>query len=320
VFVKDTGGNQIALDQKRKLLNLRLGILKRDLIKHLGKAQQAQSIGKKRDESIRQLDDAYKGFFKARKTRCDYFTQNSNGSLQVSIKEREDKTAFKNNLLKFKRGSWLKDDEIDVISQKISPRDFIDNLLRYSWSNRVIQKFVKNIADKTGIKLESIEKLAQHLLDEYDIKEILALLYTSVPEDVPTIKYKVGTEFKELKELSVGQKAVALLIIALSDGTFPIVIDQPEDSLDLRSIWDDVCCKLRDTKEKRQFIFTTHNSSVAVASDSDKFTILQADAVCGSVLYSGSINRKEIKKEVIDYLEGGPDTYKQKKQKYNICN
>jgi len=320
VFVKDTGGNQIALDQKRKLLNLRLGILKRDLIKHLGKAQQAQSIGKKRDESIRQLDDAYKGFFKARKTRCDYFTQNSNGSLQVSIKEREDKTAFKNNLLKFKRGSWLKDDEIDVISQKISPRDFIDNLLRYSWSNRVIQKFVKNIADKTDIKLESIEKLAQHLLDEYDIKEILALLYTSVSEDVPTIKYKVGTEFKELKELSVGQKAVALLIIALSDGTFPIVIDQPEDSLDLRSIWDDVCCKLRDTKEKRQFIFTTHNSSVAVASDSDKFTILQADAVRGSVLYSGSINRKEIKKEVIDYLEGGPDTYKQKKQKYNICN
>lgn len=319
-LVKDAGGNQIALDQKRKFLNESLSKLRRDLIKHLGKAQQAHSIAKKRDESIRQLDNAYKEFFKARKDRCDYFTQNSNGSLQVSIKEREDKTAFKDNLLKFKRGSWLKDDEIDIISQKISPRDFIDNLLRYSWSSRVMQEFIKNISDKTGIKLESIEKLAQHLLDEYDIKEILELLYTSIPEDVPTIKYKVGREFKALKELSVGQKAVALLVIALSDGTFPIVIDQPEDSLDLRSIWDDVCCKLRNTKDKRQFIFTTHNSSVAVASDSDKFTILQADAVRGSVLYSGSINRKEIKKEVIDYLEGGSDTYKQKKQKYNIYN
>ncbi len=166
--------------------------------------------------------------------------------------------------------------------------------------------------------MENIEKLAQHLLDEYDIKEILALLYTSVPKDVPNIKYKVGTEFKSLSDLSVGQKAVALLIIALSDGTFPIVIDQPEDSLDLRSIWDDVCCKLRNAKDQRQFIFTTHNSSVAVASDSDKFTIMQADANHGQILYFGSLNRKDIKKEVIDYLEGGPDTYSRKRQKYGI--
>jgi ABC-type cobalamin/Fe3+-siderophores transport system ATPase subunit len=316
--VKDAGGTQVILDQKRKLLNTNLAKFERDLTKHQGKAQQAHSIGIKRGDIIRQLDNAYKSFFQARKDRCDYFTKNSNRSLQVSIKERGDKTAFKNNLLKFKRGSWLKDEEIDVISQKISPRDFIDNLLRYSWSNRVEQKFIKDISDKTGIKIESIEKLTQHLLDEYDIKKILALFYTSVPKDVPTIKYKVEAEFKTLNELSVGQKAVALLIIALSDGTFPIVIDQPEDSLDLRSIWDDVCCKLRDTKDQRQFIFTTHNSSVAVASDSDKFTILQANAVRGWILYSGSINRKEIKKEVIDYLEGGPDTYEQKRQKYNI--
>jgi len=317
-IVKVSGGTQVALDQKRKLLNIDLAKLEGELTKHQGKAQQAKAVSKQRVEIINKLDNAHKEFFKARKKRCDYFTKNSNGALHVSIKEREDKTAFKDNLLRFKRGSWLKDEEIDIISQKISPHDFINNLLHYTWTNRTEQKFITYISVKTGIKLENIEKLAQHLLDEYDIKEILALLYTSVPEDVPTIKYKVGTEFKALAELSVGQKAVALLIIALSDGSFPIVIDQPEDSLDLRSIWDDVCCKLRDTKDQRQFIFTTHNSSVAVASDSDKFTILQADANHGSVLYSGSINRKEIKKEVIDYLEGGPDTYKQKKQKYNI--
>lgn len=316
--VKESGGTEVALDQKRKLLIANLAQLEQELTKHRGKAQQAQTIGTRRDGIIRHLDNAYKEFFNARKNRCYYFTQNSKGALQVSIREREDKTAFKDNLLKFKRGSWLKDEEIDMISQKISPRDFIDNLLRYAWSNRIGQKFIKDITDKTGIKLENIEKLAQHLLDEYDMKEILALLYTSVPEDVPTIKYKVGTEFKALNDLSVGQKAVALLIIALSDGSFPIVIDQPEDSLDLRSIWDDVCCKLRDTKDQRQFIFTTHNSSVAVASDSDKFTIIEADANHGSVLYSGSINRKEIKKEVIDYLEGGRDTYKKKRQKYNV--
>jgi ABC-type multidrug transport system ATPase subunit len=168
------------------------------------------------------------------------------------------------------------------------------------------------------MKAETVQKLAEHLLDTYDYGDILALLYTSVPEDVPSISYKVGNTFKDLSQLSVGQKAVALLIIALSDGTFPIIIDQPEDSLDLRTIWDDLCHKLRTSKDRRQFIFTTHNSSVAVASDSDKFTILQATADQGKVIYSGSINRHDLKEEVINYLEGGKRTYDHKRRKYNL--
>ena len=315
--VVEAGGNQVALDQKRKKLTIDLSKLEKELAQHQGKAQQIKNVAKQRDEIIQKIDDSYKSYFEERLNRCQYFTDNSAGALEVAIREREDKTAFRDNLLKLKRGSWLKDDEIESISERISPRDFIDSLLRYEWSARANNDPIKNISDKTGIKQESIEKLASHLLDEYEIKEILGLLYTSVPNDVPIISYKVGAEFKKLNELSVGQKAVALLIIALSDGNFPIIIDQPEDSLDLRSIWEDVCTKLRGTKDRRQFIFTTHNSSVAVASDSDKFTILQADANHGSILFSGSINRKEIKDNVIDYLEGGPDTYNQKKSKYN---
>jgi hypothetical protein len=95
-------------------------------------------------------------------------------------------------------------------------------------------------------------------------------------------------------------------------------VDQPEDSLDLRTIWDDLCTKLRGAKDRRQFIFTTHNSSVAVASDSDKFTILQATADHGTVVFSGSMNAAKMKAEVISYLEGGKSPYFLKRQKYNI--
>ena len=66
--------------------------------------------------------------------------------------------------------------------------------------------------------------------------------------------------------------------MTLSDGTFPVVIDQPEDSLDVRSVWEDMCLKVRKGKEKRQFIFTTHGSSLTVASDTDKFTIIESDS------------------------------------------
>jgi ABC-type multidrug transport system ATPase subunit len=84
--------------------------------------------------------------------------------------------------------------------------------------------------------------------------------------------------------LSVGQKCTAMLVIALTVGVVPIVIDQPEDSLDIRSIWEDMCSKIRRGKEWRQFIFTTHSSSLAVASDTDKFLIMEATSTHGKVL------------------------------------
>ena len=317
-IVKDAGGNLRSLDQRRKILVVELGSMEKEMAKYKGKAQQMKAISEKRNEVIDKLDGAYRAYFDERKKRCDYFTSQSGGALSVTIKEREDKTGFRENLLKIKRGSWLKDEDIEAISQSISPREFIDNLFRYEWWGRAKKDSLQDIETKTKIRIENIEKLAQHLLDEYDYKDILALLYTSVPKDVPLICYRVGTDFKKLDELSIGQKAVALLIISLSEGAFPIIIDQPEDSLDLRSIWEDVCQKLRGSKDRRQFIFTTHNASVAVASDSDKFTILQADANQSKVIYSGSINRSDIKKEVIDYLEGGTDTYSKKRAKYNI--
>jgi ABC-type multidrug transport system ATPase subunit len=117
--------------------------------------------------------------------------------------------------------------------------------------------------------------------------------------------------------VSTGQKCTAMLILALSDGTMPILIDQPEDSLDIRGIWDDMCQKIRTGKDQRQFIFTTHNSSVAVASDTDKFTIITADDTKGEVLFSGSMDKKSVRHEVVEYLEGGLKPYILKMLKYN---
>lgn len=105
--------------------------------------------------------------------------------------------------------------------------------------------------------------------------------------------------------------------MALCEGEAPIIVDQPEDSLDIRSIWDDMCQRLRLSKRGRQFVFTTHNSSLAVASDSDKFVVLAADAQHADVVLSGAIDSAEVRSEVIKLLEGGTSTYFLKQRKYN---
>jgi ABC-type enterochelin transport system ATPase subunit len=112
-----------------------------------------------------------------------------------------------------------------------------------------------------------------------------------------------------LAELSTGQKCTALLMMALCEGEAPIVVDQPEDSLDIRSIWNDMCLRLRRS-----------NSSLAVASDSDKFVVFAADARHGEAVLAGAIDKEDVREEVIQLLEGGPGTYFLKQRKYNITD
>ena len=79
-----------------------------------------------------------------------------------------------------------------------------------------------------------------------------------------------------------------------------------------------MCEKLRSGKDKRQFVCTTHNSSLAVASDTDCYVVLRADATHGYVAEVGAIDSEQIKSQVIDYLEGGVNTYTMKYRKYNM--
>jgi hypothetical protein len=79
-----------------------------------------------------------------------------------------------------------------------------------------------------------------------------------------------------------------------------------------------MCLKVRKGKEKRQFIFTTHSSSLAVASDTDKFIVHEGEATHSRIVFSGSMDHAPLSDEVLKYLEGGPDTYRTKAEKYRV--
>jgi hypothetical protein len=316
--VSEAGSDQISINRNRQEKMQRLNREEDNLKVHKTKSSKISEIAGGRDKIINKLENVYKDYSNERKQKCQHFTDLSEGSLRVTISEGADTSEFLNNLSKLKTGSHIRVEDIALITENMRPAEFIKPILRFEYTGRKARKELEGISEKSGLKIETVEKLVLHLLNNCTLEDILGLQYDSIPEDVPKIEYKVSGVFKELSTLSVGQKATSFLLIALSEGTFPIVIDQPEDSLDLRTIWDDVCKKIRGAKDLRQFILTTHNSSVAVASDTDKFTIVVADATKGEILFSGSMNSPDIKKEVIDYVEGGMNTYQLKKSNYNI--
>lgn len=280
------------------------------------KKDQIPDINKEREGLLDSLQSEYEEYTSERQDKCAKFQADSHGRLRLRILGSSNVEEFRSRLLALKRGSYLREDEIDAICSNIRPHDFVLSLLRYHATHKT--RHLEERSKEAEISLDRMKTLADFLLGAIPYEESLALQYKAHPQDRPEILYDIGGgDYQPLANVSVGQKCTAMLIIALSDGIMPIVIDQPEDSLDIRSIWDDMCLKLRAGKEKRQFIFTTHNSSLAVASDTDCYLILEGSASRGEVVHIGSMDHQPVSKEVLKYLEGGPHTYDLKFAKYD---
>ena len=315
--IQKSGGDYRTLAMQRAKRVKELEEIRSRLDQETKKKVTVTEISKQRHEFLDTLEEVYKNYTKERREKSAKFQKDSAGRLQLRIIESSNSEVFRSKLLELKRGSYLKDAEIETICSNVKPRDFILALLRFAVTEGQQPKHLKDVAKEAQIELGRLSTLAKFLLEEIDYEELLALQYKATLQDRPEILYNVGDEeFRPLNAVSVGQKSIALLIMALSDGTMPVVIDQPEDSLDIRSIWEDVCLKIRKGKERRQFISTTHSSSVAVASDTDKFIILEGTSKKGSVLYSGSMDNTPVSDEVLKYLEGGIEAYKMKHIKY----
>ncbi len=142
------------------------------------------------------------------------------------------------------------------------------------------------------------------------------------------LELNVGSEeaqnWKELDQLSTGQKATAVLLLLLLESDAPLVVDQPEDDLDNRFIADVIVPTIRDEKKKRQFVFSTHNANIPVLGDAEQIVgltpVVEAgvehatipDGLCGS------IDTPAIKEMIKDLLEGGQEAFELRKQKYGF--
>lgn len=151
--------------------------------------------------------------------------------------------------------------------------------------------------------------------------------------------YKIKQNGDELSHMSPGKKSFVLLklLIELDNSKCPILLDQPEDDLDNRSIYDDLVKFIKDKKKERQIIIATHNPNLVVGADAEcvivanqngdksKNKIYKFEYVEGALENSFEISNEDkilykqgIQEHVCDILEGGRIAFKQRKNKYNI--
>jgi len=140
--------------------------------------------------------------------------------------------------------------------------------------------------------------------------------------------------------MSPGKRALALLriIIELDTSEHPIILDQPEDDLDNRSVYTGLATYLKKKKQHRQIIVVTHNPNVVVGGESEYVIVANQtgqesnrdnahyrfEYVYGGLEFSFSddtvkwvLYKQGIKEHVCEILDGGEDAFLRREQLYS---
>lgn len=139
--------------------------------------------------------------------------------------------------------------------------------------------------------------------------------------------------------MSAGKRAMAglSLILGPSDDPWPIVIDQPEDDLDSRSISRAVVPFLRKTKQNRQVLMISHNANLVVGADSELVIVanqhggqfknpnkLQYFYNSGALESSRCENSKgyygqgSVRSHICEILDGGEEAFAKRAERYSM--
>jgi ABC-type lipoprotein export system ATPase subunit len=134
-------------------------------------------------------------------------------------------------------------------------------------------------------------------------------------------KYDLKVDGKDLRELSAGERGGLLLTfyLMLDKRDIPLVIDQPEDNLDNRSVYEILVTFLKKAKKRRQIIMVTHNPNLAVVADAEQIIYVTIDKKGKKNDFnfkSGAIENPEINKLVVNVLEGTMPAFQNRRLKY----
>lgn len=132
--------------------------------------------------------------------------------------------------------------------------------------------------------------------------------------------YKLTWDGRDLEQLSPGERGNLLLVfyLLLDKGDIPLVLDQPEENLDNRSVVRTLVPCMKEAKKRRQVLIVTHNPNLAVVCDADQVIRAEIDREHGNAVtyLSGSIENPPINRIVVDVLEGTRPAFDIRDAKY----
>jgi hypothetical protein len=140
------------------------------------------------------------------------------------------------------------------------------------------------------------------------------------------IRYGIDYDGVDISKLSPGTRGIVLLLLYLGlddKDDRPLLIDQPEENLDPKSVFDELVQLFIEAKSHRQVIIVTHNANLVINTDADQIIIAEAGPHPHKALprisyRSGGLENAEIRKVVCEILEGGEAAFRERARRLRV--
>jgi hypothetical protein len=239
-------------------------------------------------KAIRKRNDALSMTYNDYKAETERINQKQT-ELRIEITFKGDREGFKSQLKNDFKGTGISDAKYQAIS---------DAFTDYA---AIIEDWI--ICD--GNKLKSIVTSGEYVKLEDKLRNQYEELLSRQVENKVDIYY----HGKLLRQHSIGQRASALILFILTqDDNDIIFIDQPEDDLDNKVIYDEVITAIKQKKPYMQFIFATHNANIPVLGDSERVLVVEFRETKIDVA-QGNIDLDSTHKQIVDIMEGGKEAF-----------
>lgn len=233
----------------------------------------------------------------------------------------------------------------DLINKQRATNSLFDDIFpkdRLDVNYEGVPVFIEKLKSYKDGKLSFNDDSECYAKQDVSLKE----LFTALSENHFILTFDVRYKNDSLFKMSPGKKGTVLLILYLqiSTASYPILIDQPEDNLDNRTIYTQLCTMIKRKKSDRQIIIVTHNANLVVGTDSENVIVANQmgqnettstqkhrfEYVNGPIehsfkiedendpYYNDELRRQGIREHICDILEGGQEAFRIRERKYGL--
>ena len=251
-----------------------------------------KKVARERNDILLELFNAYKGEIQK--------INESQSELKITIDFKGDREDFKSEMKKDFKGSKISDVKYQSLCNTF--RDYVELIENWIlYDGEKIRKIITN---------SEYAKLDEKLQNQYS-----ELLQKQVQN-----KVEIYYHGKLLRHHSIGQRASALILFILMQSNNDIIlIDQPEDDLDNKIIYDEVITAIVKKKQDMQFIFATHNANIPVLGDAERIFVVEYQDTKIDIS-QGNIDLQSTHKHIVDIMEGGKDAFDKRQLIYTSWN
>lgn len=240
-----------------------------------------RKASRERNNKLLSLYDAYKAEIQK--------INNIQNELRIDIEFKGDRESFKAQMKTDFRGSGISDSKYQLLCEA-----FVDYVA-------LIEDWV--LSD--GQKIKEIVTPSEYTKLDLKLRE----QYQELLKNQVQNKVEIYNHDKLLRQHSIGQRASALILFILTQADNDIIlIDQPEDDLDNKIIYDEVITAIAKKKQGMQFIFATHNANIPVLGDAERVLVVEYQDTKIDIA-RGNIDLSATHKQIVDIMEGGKEAF-----------